>query len=123
MNLHYEISTTTLNCLIVYYLTDILWTKLSQLVASYCRLRSLGCGLSLACNLKWLDVSHNMLSDSDAVSYCLTALPKLSYLNLSFNRLSRIPVPLYDSSYPSPTKLQILLLSHNYIENLSGKIN
>lgn len=100
-----------------YFLTDVLWTKMSQLVISYCGLRSFGSGLSLACNLKWLDVSHNMLSDAEAVSSSLAALPKLCYLNLSYNRLTKVPVPSYGPYCP----IQILLLSHNYVENLNGK--
>lgn len=99
--------------------SDVLWTKISQLVISYCGLRSFGSGLSLACNLQWLDVSHNMLSDAEAVSSSLAALPKLCYLNLSYNRLTKVPVPSYGPSCP----IQILLLSHNYVENLSGKPN
>lgn len=99
---------------------DVIWTKLSQLVISYCGLRAFGRGLSLACNLQWLDVSHNMLSDADAISSSLAALPSLCYLNLSFNRLTRIPVPSYGSACPMPTKIQILLISHNYIADLNG---
>lgn len=95
---------------------DVLWTKMSQLVISYCGLRSFGNGLSLACNLQWLDVSHNMLSDADAVGSSLASLPKLCYLNLSYNRLTKVPVPSYGPFCP----IQILLLSHNYVENLSG---
>ncbi|KAK3907885.1 Serine/threonine-protein kinase 11-interacting protein [Frankliniella fusca] len=99
---------------------DIIWAKLSQLVVSYCGLRSFGRGVSLACNLQWVDVSHNMIADADAVSSSLAALPNLCYLNLSYNRLTRVPVPSFGPSCRIPSKIQILLLSHNYIEDLSG---
>ncbi|XP_026278549.1 serine/threonine-protein kinase 11-interacting protein isoform X2 [Frankliniella occidentalis] len=102
---------------------DVIWAKLSQLVVSYCGLRSLGRGISLACNLQWVDVSHNMIADANAVSSSLAALPKLCYLNLSYNRLTKIPVPSFAPSCPMPSKIQILLLSHNYIEDLSGLEN
>ncbi|XP_034249241.1 serine/threonine-protein kinase 11-interacting protein isoform X2 [Thrips palmi] len=95
---------------------DVHWIKMSQLVISYCRLRSFGNGLPLACNLQWLDVSHNEIADAEAVSSSLAALPKLCYLNLSYNRLTKVPVP----SYGPPCPIQILLLSHNYVENLNG---
>lgn len=108
---------------IVFPHSDVVWTKLSQLVVSYCRLRTLGTSLSLVCNLQWMDVSHNELSDANAISSGIAALPNLCYLNLSYNRLNKIPVPSYVPFCPIPNKIQILLLSHNYIENLNGKLS
>uniref|UniRef100_A0A1B6DEH5 Serine/threonine-protein kinase 11-interacting protein n=2 Tax=Clastoptera arizonana TaxID=38151 RepID=A0A1B6DEH5_9HEMI len=62
--------------------------------------------------LQYLDLSYNKISNN----YDLTALTNLKYLNLSFNHLESVP----ELSDEVCEKLQVLILSNNYIFNITA---
>lgn len=63
--------------------------------------------------LQYLDLSYNRIEDK----LSLQTLKNLTYLNLSFNFLTSVPMLSEDVF----RKLKVLLLNNNYIQELSGK--
>lgn len=63
--------------------------------------------------LQYLDLSYNKIEDK----LSLQTLKNLTYLNLSFNFLTSVPMLSEDVF----RKLKVLLLNNNYIQELSGK--
>lgn len=89
-----------------------MWNELKSANFSYNALVTIDCSLEFGCALQHLDLSHNHLVSVDAIKY----LPNLKYLNLGYNRLPHIPT----FNMEAMRRLQVLILSNNYIEDLSG---
>lgn len=89
------------------------WSDLREAVFSYNGIDFLDCSLQFAPWLQILDLSHNKISQAEAID----CLPNLKYLNLSYNLLESVPVVNKEAC----RKLQVLVLKNNYIEDLSGK--
>ncbi|KAJ8921662.1 hypothetical protein NQ315_010571 [Exocentrus adspersus] len=62
--------------------------------------------------LQSLDLSHNQINKVDFINQ----LPNLKYLNISYNKLDKIPT--FKGQICS--RLQVLILKHNFIEELGG---
>lgn len=88
------------------------WNELKYADFSYNNLRAVDSSLEFAQWLQNLNLSHNQLVSVDAVKW----LPNLKMLDLSFNRL--VHVPTFHTE--APRRLQILILSNNFIEDLTG---
>ncbi|XP_076173870.1 uncharacterized protein LOC143149906 isoform X2 [Ptiloglossa arizonensis] len=91
------------------------WDSLKHLVLSYNALEKLDKSLELAPWLQLIDLSHNLITSADELSY----LPNLKYVNLGYNKLQRIPTFNKAASH----SLKILILKNNHIENLNGLQN
>lgn len=91
-----------------------MWNELKIANFSYNALITIDCSLEFANALQHLDLSHNQLISVDAIKW----LPHLKYLNLGFNRLPHIPL----LNLEAMRRLQVLVLTNNYIEDLSGNI-
>lgn len=87
-----------------------LWNELKMADFSYNSLKTIDCSLEFVSNLQQLNLSHNQIVSVDAIRW----LPNLKKLNLSYNNLSHIP-----SSIAS-RRLQSLIVTNNFIENLHG---
>ncbi|KAL3280341.1 hypothetical protein HHI36_017830 [Cryptolaemus montrouzieri] len=88
-----------------------IWTELKNLVLPYNNLTSLDNSLECTPWLTSLDVSHNELTSADGVSF----LTNLKYLNLSYNKLQRLP----KFSGQICNRLQILNCSNNFLDDIS----
>nr|CAG4647024.1 EOG090X05JJ [Megafenestra aurita] len=80
----------------------------STLILDHCEIDSVGDeeSLSSICNeVHELDLAHNQISHWDEVNKLINCLPKLSFLNLSYNMLGNVNVNTPASSYPSLKKL------------------
>ncbi|XP_014258852.1 uncharacterized protein LOC106672167 isoform X3 [Cimex lectularius] len=77
-----------------------------------------GLNLGFLNSMPWLqelNLSHNNLKECNA----LANLTNLVYLNLGFNRLTKIP-KLHDST---KNKLKVFLIDHNFLSDLTGLEN
>lgn len=92
---------------------DQIWDELRTAKLSYNNLDFISSFVNMPV-LQYLDLSYNKIS----VGYDLQALTNLKYLNLSFNYLISVPV-LSDEVC---RKLQVLILSNNYIQDLAGML-
>lgn len=88
------------------------WNELKYADFSYNNLKTIDTSLEFAQWLQQLNLSNNQLISCEAIKW----LPNLKILNLSFNRLQTIPIFHLEST----KRLQILILNHNFIENLNG---
>lgn len=88
------------------------WNELKSANFACNSLSSVDCSLEFAPSLQTLNLSHNQIVSVDAIKW----LPQLRYLDLSYNKLCRIP----NFNIESGKRLQELILSHNYIEDLYG---
>nr|CAG4636984.1 EOG090X05JJ [Ceriodaphnia reticulata] len=80
----------------------------STLILDHCEIDSVGdeTSLSSMCHeVNELDLAHNQISQWDEVNKLITCLPKLSFLNLSYNMLGSVNVNTPETSYPSLKKL------------------
>ena len=68
-------------------------------------------------HLSYLNLSRNYLKDHSIKIILQTYLPSLKYLKLAHNEISQLPLFKNDQG---PIKLEILDISHNYIENLES---
>ncbi|XP_043250529.1 serine/threonine-protein kinase 11-interacting protein isoform X4 [Colletes gigas] len=91
------------------------WDSLKHLTLSYNSLEKLDKSLELAPWLQLIDLSHNLITSADELSY----LPNLKYVNLGYNKLETVPTFNKAASY----SLQVLVLKNNYIEKLNGLQN
>lgn len=89
-----------------------IWNELRFVDLSYNTLRAIDGSLEFASWLQHLNLSHNQIVSVDAIKW----LPNLKYLNLSFNQLPHVPF----FNVEATRRLQVLNLSNNYIEELSG---
>lgn len=87
-----------------------MWNELQMADFSYNRLQTIDCSLEFVSNLQQLNLSHNNIVSVDAIRW----LPNLKKLNLSYNNLTKIPQHIVSR------RLQTLILSNNFIEDLSG---
>ncbi|KAK9879338.1 hypothetical protein WA026_004189 [Henosepilachna vigintioctopunctata] len=87
------------------------WAELKNLVLPYNGLSCLDSSIENAPWLTSLDLSHNELITADEVNL----LSNLKYLNLSYNKLPRMP----KFSGQLCNRLQILNVSNNFLEDLS----
>lgn len=88
------------------------WNELKMADFSYNALKTIDCSLEFAPYLQQLNLSHNKLVSVDAIKW----LPNLKRLNLSYNNLTHIPSLHGEAS----RRLQTLILTNNFIEDLSG---
>lgn len=88
------------------------WNELKVADFSSNGLTSIDCSLEFAPWLQNLNLSHNQIVSVDALKW----LPHLKVLDLSFNKLVYIPT----FNMEAGKRLQILILSNNFIEHLSG---
>lgn len=88
------------------------WNELTVANFSYNMLDHIDSSLEFTPRLEHLNLSHNQIVSASAIKW----LPNLRILNLSFNRLSHIPSFHLDTM----KKLQVLHISNNFIEDLSG---
>ncbi|XP_044762418.1 serine/threonine-protein kinase 11-interacting protein [Coccinella septempunctata] len=93
------------------YCSKYIWTELKNLVLSYNKLTALDDSLECVPWLSSLDLSHNELTNVDEIG-CLN---NLKYLNLSFNKLQKVP----KFSGQICNRLQILNLGNNFLEDIS----
>nr|CAG4650949.1 EOG090X05JJ [Simocephalus serrulatus] len=80
----------------------------STLILDHCEIDSVGDEefLSSLCHeVHELDLAHNHISQWNEVNKLINCLPKLSFLNLSYNMLGSLSVNALDSPYPSLKKL------------------
>lgn len=91
------------------------WNELHTVDFSYNKLRSVDGALEFATSLQYLNLSHNQIESVEAVKW----LKNLKHLNVSFNRLPYVPQLHMDSR----RHLLVLLLSNNFIEDMSGESN
>lgn len=89
-----------------------LWSELKKANFSHNRISDIGNSLELTLWLNRLDLSHNQLKSIEFIN----SLPNLKYLNISYNKLEK--VPRFRGQICK--RLQILLLNNNFIEDLSG---
>lgn len=88
------------------------WNALNTVDFSYNALEFLDDSFEYTPYLQVINLSHNQVADFDALS----RLPNLKVVDLSFNRLIRIP-----SFHPDACrKMQRLLLTSNFIEDISN---
>ncbi|XP_065212364.1 serine/threonine-protein kinase 11-interacting protein isoform X2 [Planococcus citri] len=88
---------------------SLIWSKLQHAVFSCNGLSTLDRSFIYTPWLQYLDISYNNLTDLRPI----TCLSNLTHLNAAYNRLSSVPeMPI--------SKLEVLLLNHNYITNISG---
>jgi len=90
------------------------WNALKVADLSYNTLTSIDCSLEFAPWLQILNLSHNQLTSVDAIKW----LPNLKILNISFNCLTFIPI----FNIEAFRRLQILILTNNFIEDISGNV-
>ncbi|XP_058455943.1 uncharacterized protein LOC131433132 isoform X2 [Malaya genurostris] len=88
------------------------WNELRIANFSYNMLHHIDSSLEFTPWLEHLNLSHNQIVSASAIKW----LPNLRVLNLGFNRLTYIPSFHVDAI----RKLQVLLISNNFIEDLSG---
>lgn len=88
-----------------------MWSKLLHGVFSRNNLNTIDQSFIYTPWLQYLDISYNNLTDLRP----LTCLRNLTHLNVAYNRLSSVPeISMY--------KLEVLLMNHNYITDMSGKL-
>lgn len=90
-----------------------IWNELRSAEFTYNNLSAIDCSLEFAPWLQQLNLSHNQIASVDAIKW----LPHLKVLDLSFNRLLYVPVFHAEAT----RRLKVLILSNNFIEDLSGK--
>uniref|UniRef100_W4VR35 Putative serine/threonine-protein kinase 11-interacting protein n=1 Tax=Corethrella appendiculata TaxID=1370023 RepID=W4VR35_9DIPT len=88
------------------------WNELKFANFSFNNLHHIDDSLEFTPWLEILNLSHNKITSVSAIKW----LPNLKVLNLCFNHLKHIPA-LHTETMK---KLQILLLSNNFIEDLNG---
>uniref|UniRef100_A0A1S4H499 LKB1 serine/threonine kinase interacting protein 1 N-terminal domain-containing protein n=1 Tax=Anopheles gambiae TaxID=7165 RepID=A0A1S4H499_ANOGA len=88
------------------------WRSLKSLNISYNMLDYLDGSMEYTPWLEELNLSHNQLVNVSA----LRSLPNLRVLNVSYNRLNKIPTFHVDAM----RKMKVLLLSNNFLEDLEG---
>ncbi|KAL5282214.1 STK11IP family protein [Megaselia abdita] len=88
------------------------WNNLVSMDLSFNKLVKIDNSLEFVQNLRYLNISHNKLTDVDS----LNVLPNLVVLDLSYNRLTKTPYFHMDAI----GKIEILNLNHNLIESLNG---
>nr|CAG4649305.1 EOG090X05JJ [Scapholeberis mucronata] len=84
----------------------------STLILDHCEIDSVGdeeSFSSLCHEVHELDLAHNQISHWNEINKIITCLPKLSFLNLSYNMLGNVNASAPQSSYPS---LKKLVLNH-----------
>ncbi|XP_026462479.1 serine/threonine-protein kinase 11-interacting protein-like [Ctenocephalides felis] len=92
--------------------TGFVWSELKEAKFSYNCLQSIDSSLEYLPWLQVLDLSHNRIVTAEALKW----LPNLKYINLSYNKLEEIPMFHVESG----RKLQILKISNNDIETITG---
>lgn len=92
--------------------TSLNWKELQEANFSYNEITQIDTSLSYAPMLQHLDLSHNRITNAQSIS----CLPNLRYLNMSYNLLESIPW-INQAAF---SKLQVLLLKNNFIEDISG---
>lgn len=88
------------------------WNNLIKMDLSFNNLDRIDNSFEFVQNLRYLNISHNKLSNADE----LNALPNLIVLDLSFNRLTKMPCFHVESI----GKLEAINMNHNLIESLNG---
>ncbi|XP_055544801.1 uncharacterized protein LOC129729914 isoform X2 [Wyeomyia smithii] len=88
------------------------WNELRTANFSYNMLDHIDSSLEFTPWLEHLNLSHNQILTVSAIKW----LPNLRVLNLGYNRLTHIPSLHVDSA----RKLQVLHISNNFIEDLTG---
>lgn len=91
-----------------------IWNSLKRIDFSYNNLQRVDNSLEFTPYLQFLNLSHNKIVHVSALVW----LPNLKILNLSYNQLTTIP-KLNVESYK---RLQVLILSDNCIEDISGLV-
>lgn len=90
---------------------DNIWSKLRHAILSRNNIYELDESFIYTPWLQYLDISYNQLTDLRQ----LTCLLNLTHLNASYNNLKEVPkLAVY--------KLKVLLISNNYISDISGKV-
>lgn len=92
--------------------TGFKWDSLNKADFSYNFLTTIDCSLEFAPSLQQLNLSHNKIVSVDAIKW----LPNLKVVNLGFNRLSYVPTFHIEAM----RRLQTLILTSNFIEDISG---
>lgn len=94
--------------------TGFKWDNLNTADFSYNLLTTIDCSLEFAQSLQHLNLSHNKIVSVDAIKW----LPNLKTVNLGFNRL--VFIPTFHSE--ATRRLQTLILTSNFIEDISGSL-
>lgn len=92
-----------------------LWSELKKANFSHNHITEIDNSLEWTPWLVTLDLSHNQLKSADFVN----TLPNLKHLNVSFNKLDKVP----KFKGQICKRLQVLILSNNFVEDLTGLIN
>lgn len=88
------------------------WNNLIKMDLSFNNLDKIDNSFEFVQSLRYLNISHNKLSNVDS----LNVLPNLIVLDLSFNRLTKMPC----FHVEAVSKVEIINLNHNLIETLIG---
>lgn len=88
------------------------WNNLIKMDLSFNNLDKIDNSFEFVQNLRYLNISHNKLSNVDS----LNVLPNLIVLDLSFNRLTRMP----SFHVEAVSKIELINLNHNLLETLIG---
>ncbi|CAH0396182.1 unnamed protein product [Bemisia tabaci] len=91
-----------------------LWSELRYLVLQHNRLKSVDNSFIYTPWLQFLDLSFNEIKSINKSIF--DPLTNLKYLNVSYNFLTNVPT----FNMATSRKLQVLLLQHNLIDDLSG---
>lgn len=92
--------------------TGFVWNELKVADFSYNAFDKIDCSLEFTPWLQHLNLSHNQMISVDAIKW----LPNLKILNLSYNRLTYIPLFHKEAT----RRLKVLILTNNFIEDLDG---
>lgn len=88
------------------------WNNLEKMDLSFNNLNRIDNSLEFVQNLRYLNISHNKLSNIDS----LNVLPNLIMIDFSFNRLTKMPCFHVEAL----GKIETINLNHNLIESLNG---